>query len=129
MPTAASPWRANGAMLALVLGIPLIWALHLLLSFYVLGEGCGGSLEHPRLWLAALTVAALWAAARVGYGAWREARAVAHDPRPAASVPERPPVGPGDTRFLAQVGAGIGGIFLLGILLLAVPLLARPLCE
>lgn len=128
-PASASPWRANGSMLMLFLGVPVIWALHLLVSFYILGAGCGGTLERPRLWLGALTVAALLAAVRVGHRAWSEARALTLDDRPAALEPDLPPVGPGDGRFLTRVGGGIAGIFILGILLLALPLLARPLCE
>jgi hypothetical protein len=104
--------QTPGAMLTSFLGAPVVWALHLGLSYFLVALGCttGWSGARPAILIATGLCAA--AAAAAGWLGWRGRQ------RDATGIRE----------FLGVGGAALAGLFTLAIVVAGVSPLFLPLC-
>jgi hypothetical protein len=117
-------------LLFALLGAPVAWTLHFLLSYVLVGYGCSTGWGGLRAWLVVLTVASLAAAVAAGLLArrlWVRAREVdlPTDDRWDARMGERT----ARVSFLMVTGLAMAGLFSLAILYEAAPVLLVQPCS
>jgi hypothetical protein len=92
------------------LGGPVLWALHLLVSYFLATWHDAGGLRHLDLWLHLVTVGFALMIIASGLVAWRIWRQSGIDGDTEAGGP------PGRSGFMALAGLGLNALFLIFIL-------------
>jgi hypothetical protein len=109
-------------LLVAMLGAPVAWALHLLVSYGIVGVGCMTGLRGTVALLALTTVLCATAAVGAGLIAYRERRARGAAREAAGQLPDA-------RAMLLDIGLVASGVFLLVILVAGLAPLFVPLCA
>jgi hypothetical protein len=113
----------NGALLVALLGAPVVWMVHLAVSYFLVVLDCNTAWDGGQGAVLAATLAGAGAAAGTGVFAWREwkraRRSRAGDLLEAADTRE----------FLALAGAGLAALFTGAVVLTGLSPLFLPTCS
>jgi hypothetical protein len=105
------------------LGAPIVWVLHLALSYFLVVVGCSAGWAGAQTAVAVVTVVCAIAAVGVGMFAWKQAKSV-------PVKPDTPLFETNQTReFLALSGALLAVLFTGAIILAGMSPFFLPLCS
>ena len=122
-PTPRYPSSGTGALLVALLGAPVVWAVHLAVSYFLVALDCNTSWEGAHTAVLIATLLGALAAGGVGVFAWRGWKLARANRRgnllDTANVRE----------FLALAGAALAALFAGAIVLTGVSPLFLPTCS
>jgi uncharacterized membrane protein YidH (DUF202 family) len=117
------PSASNGALLAALLGAPVVWAVHLAVSYFLVALDCNTSWEGGETAVLLATLLCALAAGGSGVVAWRWWKRARGNRRgdllDSANVQE----------FLALAGAALAALFAGTIVLTGISPLFLPICS